>query len=184
MTRINGINNNWNVDSSGLGSAPLKAGLHNGADNSGQPVNQGEVMEETVNRPCPDVRGTGETYWASGRNGTLSILQCDTCGITHWYPRPYCPHCGAETLRWVACSGKGIIHTFTVARQSGHKYFKTKVPYVIAMVALAEGPLMMTNIVDCDIEAVRVGAPVSVIFEDIADNVSVPLFRLDAGSPS
>ena len=141
-------------------------------------------MEETVSRPCPDARGIGETYWASGRNGALSILQCDACGNTHWYPRPYCPHCGAETLRWITCSGRGAIHTFTVARQSGHKYFKTKVPYVIAMVALAEGPLMMTNIVDCDVDLVRIGAPVSVVFEDIADNVSIPLFRLDAGSPS
>jgi len=52
------------------------------------------------------------------------------------------------------------------------------------MIALEEGPLMMTNIVDCDIEVIRVGAPVSVVFEDIADNVSVPLFRLDTGSAS
>lgn len=139
-------------------------------------------MEEIAIRPCPDVRGIGKKYWASGYDGTLSILQCQTCQNTHWYPRSYCPHCGAETLQWIACSGKGVIHTFTVARQSGHKYFKTKVPYVIAMVALAEGPLLMTNIVDCDVEAVSVGAPVSVTFENIADNVSIPLFKLDAES--
>lgn len=135
-------------------------------------------MEEAATRPRPDMRGAGKQYWASGRDGKLLLPQCQACGKAHWYPRLYCPHCGSDKLEWIACSGKGVIHTFTVVRQSGQKYFKTRVPYVLAMVALDEGPFLMTNIIDCDVGTVAIDAPVTVVFEKLADDVSVPLFKL------
>lgn len=138
-------------------------------------------MEEAATRPRPDNRGAGRHYWASGEAGRLSLPKCEDCGKAHWYPRLYCPHCGSDKLEWIACSGKGVIHTFTVVRQSGHKYFKTKIPYVLAMVALDEGPLLMTNIIDCDVNAAAIDAPVTVVFEDLGDGVNVPLFKLAGG---
>lgn len=135
-------------------------------------------MNEIVTRPCPDSRGAGKKYWSSGRNATLSIPLCTTCNKAHWYPRLYCPHCGANTLKWINCSGKGEIHTFTVVRQSAHRYFKSKVPYILAMVALEEGPLLMSNVIDCSVDEVAIGLPVKVTFEDAGDNLSIPLFKL------
>jgi uncharacterized protein len=136
-------------------------------------------MDEIIARPQPDVRGVGRKYWASGRNGKLEIPQCCSCDKVHWYPRLYCPHCGSDQLQWISCSGKGSIHTFTIVRQSAHKYFKSKVPYVLAMVSLAEGPLIMSNIIDCKVEEVAIGFPVVMTFEDFGEFFSVPLFRLD-----
>jgi uncharacterized OB-fold protein len=78
-------------------------------------------------------------------------------------------------------SGRGVVHTFTVVRQSNDKFFKARVPYVLAMIDLEEGVRMMSNIVDCGVTDVRVGVPVIAVFETLADDVSVPLFKL-AGS--
>ena len=138
-------------------------------------------MEQEATRPLPDIRGVGNKYWTSGQAGKLSLPKCQACEKVHWYPRLYCPHCGADKFEWITCSGKGVIHTFTVVRQSGHKYFRSKVPYALAMVALEEGPLMMTNIIDCDIEAVAIDKPVTVVFEKIGDDIHLPLFKLATG---
>lgn len=139
---------------------------------------ENDQMEQDVNRPQPDARGVGKQYWASGQTGKLSLPKCESCGKVHWYPRLYCPHCSGDKFEWITCSGKGVIHTFTIVRQSGHKYFKSKVPYALAMVALEEGPLVMTNIIDCDVADVAIDKPVTVVFEKIADDIHAPLFRL------
>jgi uncharacterized protein len=139
-------------------------------------------MEETATRPSPDPRGAGKQYWASAHAGTLTLPRCLSCETAHWYPRLYCPNCGSDKLEWITCSGKGVIHTYTIVRQSGHKYFKSKVPYVLAMVALDEGVLMMSNIIECDVDTVRVDARVSVVFEKLGDDVGVPLFKLAEGA--
>lgn len=138
-------------------------------------------MPESAKRPAPDIRGAGQPYWKGAREGRLSVPKCQACGEAHWYPRLYCPHCGSDSLVWIDCTGRGTVHTFTVVRQSGHPYFKSRVPYVLAMIDLEEGPRLISNIVDCEIDRVHVGAPVRVSFEAIDDSTGVPLFRLDAG---
>jgi uncharacterized OB-fold protein len=77
----------------------------------------------------------------------------------------------------VATGGRGHVYTFTVVRQSPDPFFAARVPFVVAMVELAEGPRLMANVVDCDVEAVRIGMEVRVLFEPLGDDVYVPLFR-------
>ena len=67
------------------------------------------------------------------------------CGKAHWYPRAICPFCASERSNGATASGRGTIYTFSVMR-------RVKEPYVIAHVTLAEGPTMLTNIVDCDFD--------------------------------
>ena len=92
------------------------------------------------------------------------------CGKAHWYPRAICPFCASDKIEWRAASGKGTIYTYSVMRRA-------KEPYAIAYVTLAEGPTMMTNIVDCDFDALRVGQPVSVVFKDTENGPPVPMFK-------
>ena len=54
---------------------------------------------------------------------------------------------------------------------------RAKEPYAIAYVTLAEGPTMMTNIVDCDFDALRIGLPVGVVFQETENGPPVPMFR-------
>ena len=89
-----------------------------------------------------------------------------------------CPHCGATELRWEEASGRGEVHTFTVARRPTHPAFAGQEPYVIAVVELEEGPRVTTNVVGCEPEDVRVGMPVELTFEEKGeDGFALPLFR-------
>ncbi|SRR5581483_9934558 len=138
-----------------------------------------ETSETGAARPAPDVRGPGRPYWRSGGDGVLRLPRCGACGRPFWYPRVHCPHCGSGALEWIAVSGRGRVYTFTVVRRSSDPFFAPRVPYVVAMVELAEGPRVMTNVVGCDPGSVRIGMPVTVTFERLADDVHVPLFRPD-----
>jgi uncharacterized OB-fold protein len=84
---------------------------------------------------------------------------------------------------WIKGSGKGSVHTFTVIRQSGDPYFKTKVPYALAMVELDEGPRMMSNVVECAVDEIKIGMRVEVLFEAAGEGVAIPLFRPEGAVP-
>ena len=128
-------------------------------------------------RPLPEMRNAGATFWSKAAEGVLVVPRCTDCGRTFWHPRPRCPHCGSGRVDWIRGSGKGTVHTFTVVRQSGDPYFKTKVPYVVAMIDLDEGVRIMTNVVDTPLAALAVGMRVEVLFEDAGGGIAIPLFR-------
>ena len=120
--------------------------------------------------PSPIVTAETQAFWDAARVGRFVIPVCTTCGKAHWYPRAICPFCDSDKIEWRAASGKAAIYTFSVMRRA-------KEPYAIACVTLAEGPTMMTNIVDCDFDALAIGQPVSVVFADTEDGPPVPMFR-------
>ena len=132
-------------------------------------------------RPLPETRNAGATFWSKAAEGVLVVPRCSECNRTFWHPRPRCPHCGSERVEWIRGSGKGAIHTFTIVRQSGDPYFKTKVPYAVAMIDLDEGVRIMTNIVDTPLETLAVGMHVEVLFENAGVGVAIPLFRGSRG---
>jgi uncharacterized OB-fold protein len=69
------------------------------------------------------------------------------------------------------------VHTFTVIRQFGMKPFRDALPYAIAMIDLEEGPRIMGDIPDGDVEAVTIGMPVEVFFTKAADDIGIPRWR-------
>lgn len=130
-------------------------------------------------RPSPDTRNAGAEYWQAAANGALLVPLCTECNRTFWHPRPRCPRCGSSKVLWRQSAGKGTIYTYTVVRQSTDPYFKAHLPYVVAMVTLDEGPRIMSNIVECDVDNVRIGNRVSVAFDVVAPNVGIPVFRCE-----
>jgi hypothetical protein len=80
-----------------------------------------------------------------------------------------CPFCGSLAVSDTEVSGRGTVYSFSIIRR-GAGPFRDVAPYVLAMVQLAEGPTMMTNLVDCDPEGVTVGQAVHVVFEPVADS--------------
>ena len=127
-------------------------------------------------RPLPDTRNAGHQYWRAAADGVLLIPRCNACARTYWHPRPRCPHCGAGDVDWIESAGRGEIHTWTIVRQSGDPYFRTRVPYAVAIVEI-EGVRMMTNIVDTPLESLSIGMPVEVLFEPAGPGIAIPLFR-------
>jgi uncharacterized protein len=118
----------------------------------------------------PVVNAESQPFWDAARAGRFMIPICAACGKAHWYPRAICPFCASDKIEWRQASGQGTIYTFSFMR-------RVKEPYVIAHVTLAEGPTMLTNIVDCDFEKVGIGQSVTVVFKEAEDGPPVPMFR-------
>ena len=117
-------------------------------------------------------------YWDAAKEHRLVILRCDGCGYyVHW-PSVLCPRCASDRLTPAEVSGRGKVFTYTVVHHVFSPAYADDVPYSIAIVELDEQPglRMLTNIVDCPNEALYIGMPVEVTFEDY-ENVTLPQFR-------
>ena len=128
--------------------------------------------------PIPVPTPESRPFWEAARRHELQLQYCRTCSGWVYYPRAACPRCLSGELEWRRASGRGSLHTFTVAHR-GQKGFPLGSPYVIAIVELEEGPRMMTNLVGVapDPAAIRIGMPVEVVFEDISPEIALPRFR-------
>jgi len=138
-------------------------------------------------RLLPQVTPENEHYWQGGAEGELRFLCCDGCRHYVHPPVPLCPECLSRDLSPRAVSGRAVVHTFTVNHQPWIPGFDP--PYVVAIVSIEEQPSLRltTNIVGCEIDEVHIGMPVRVTFEDIGDDVFLPLFEpadAEAGAAS
>ena len=123
--------------------------------------------ERTI--PTPAVSPETRPFWDAAEEGRLLVKRCAACGQAHHYPRSICPFCWSDRTEWMPVSGRGIIYSYSVMR-------RVPVPYAIAYVTLDEGVTMMTNIVDCDLDAIRIGQPVRVVFRPTDGGPPVPMF--------
>ena len=118
---------------------------------------------------APPVTPEARPFWEATARGELLLKRCAACGETHFYPRAICPLCGSDRTEWRPASGRGTIYSYSVMRRAS-------VPYAIAYVTLEEGVTMMTNIVDADFDALRIGQPVRVTFRPTDGGPPVPMF--------
>ncbi len=118
----------------------------------------------------PAINMETEVYWEGAKAGKLLLKKCNACGKTHFYPRAICPHCQSGDTTWYEASGKGKIYTYSVMR-------RTEIPYAIAYITLDEGVTMMSNLVECDFDALAVGQAVEVVFRDTEGDQALPVFR-------
>lgn len=124
--------------------------------------------------PMPTVTDSTAVYWQQAAVGRFVLPKCRECKRFHHHPRPWCPYCWAADLDWQEPSGKATIVTYTVVRQAPSPAFTA--PYVLAIVELEEGPRMMANVIECNVDEVRVGMAVEVVFES-RGNLALPQFR-------
>jgi len=118
----------------------------------------------------PSLNPGDKEYFDAAADGKLMIKKCGACGEHHYYPRSLCPFCFSDKVSWVQAKGTGTIYTYSVTRRG------TPVPYAIAYVTLDEGPKMITNIVDCDLDGVKIGQKVKVVFKKTEGGFSMPMF--------
>ena len=116
-------------------------------------------------KPVPRVDALSAPHWRGNAEGRLLLQRCIQCDHVQFYPRLVCTACGTRELTWTESSGRGAVSTFTVMRRAVSPAFEADVPYVVALVTLDDGPTMMTNLVDCDPNAVSIGQRVRVVFE-------------------
>jgi len=115
--------------------------------------------------PTPD--DDTRPFWDGAAQGRLLIKRC--------------AYCWSHDVSWEQARGTGTVYTYSVVHKNDLPPFNERVPYVAAIVELDEGPRMMTNVVDCDTEAVAVGMPVEVAFRALDDELTIPVFRPRSG---
>ncbi|MGE0874011.1 MAG: Zn-ribbon domain-containing OB-fold protein [Burkholderiales bacterium] len=128
------------------------------------------LMAQDRKIPAPAVNAEVKPFFDAAAEGRLLLKKCADCGESHFYPRAICPHCFSANTTWIDARGTGTIHTYSVLRRG------VPVPYCIAYVTLDEGVSMISNIVDCDLDAVRIGQPVRVVFKPTEGGPPVPMF--------
>ena len=127
--------------------------------------------------PQPVANADSLPYWNAARERRLVIRRCKDCGTLHFMPRYLCPACWSEKLEWVESKGTGSVHSFTVIRRASAPAFSPRVPYVVALIDLDEGPRMMANVLGGDALSTKIGDRVKVTFEDRGDGALIPQFN-------
>jgi len=120
--------------------------------------------------PSPQINPENKPFWEAAARGEFLIGHCDECGKPHYYPRAVCPLCFSDRTRMSASTGQGAIYSYSVLRRG------VPAPYAIAYVRLDEGVTVMTNLVDCDFDALSIGQRVKVAFKPAEDGSPVPVF--------
>jgi len=143
-------------------------------------------MSGSVSRPLPLPDDLTRFYWEGAKQHKLLIQRCRQCGTYIHFPRPVCYTCLSTDLGPSEVSGRGTLYTYAIPQRAPHPGFANDVPYTTALVQLAEGPRMMTNIVECEQtpEKLVLDMPVEVVFEAWSDDLGdvwIPLFRPAAG---
>jgi uncharacterized OB-fold protein len=123
--------------------------------------------------PTPSL--VGREYWERCARGELAAQRCDSCGLLRRYLTRVCPSCKSTDYKWEALTGAGTVYASTVNRFPLSAEFEA--PYVVALVDLDEGLRVMTNIIGCDPESVAPGMRVTVAFERVSDEITLPLFK-------
>ena len=134
-------------------------------------------MADPAQKFIPRSRPETAAWWEGCRNHELLLQSSTKCGHRQFYPRIICTECMSDKLEWTRSAGRGQVLTFTICRLPVSEAYAGDVPYVIALVQLEEGPTMMSNIIQCDPDAVTTGMPVEVIFEQRSEEITIPQFR-------
>jgi uncharacterized OB-fold protein len=134
------------------------------------------VSDPGLELPRPRADADSAYYWSQAQQGKLVLRGCGDCGQPHFPPRFACPFCWSQALTWIEASGAGTVYTFTVVRRAAEPQWQARVPYVVALIELAEGPRMMANIVGADAAGVAIGEPVALCFEPRGE-AQLPQFR-------
>ena len=137
-------------------------------------------MTQEAPRITPPVpQPESDFYWEKCKAHELWLRHCRACDQTYFYPRDICPGCFSRDTDWVQSNGRGTVHTFCIVHRGPTPAFAAKVPYVPAIVELEGGARMPANLVEVEADpaVIKCGMSVEVVFEDLDENISLPMFR-------
>jgi len=135
----------------------------------------------TTPRPLPTMDGLAGQFYGWCRQRELRFQRCTDCGTWRHVPRELCAACGSWAWEWVASSGRGTVFTWTVAVRAMHPAFQDAVPYAAVVVEMEEGVRILSRVTDCPPDELAVGMPVTVAFDDVTPEVTLPTFRRAKG---
>jgi hypothetical protein len=127
-------------------------------------------------RPSPEPTEMTAPFWTGGLSGELRLQKCADCGHIRYPISAICPQCLSPESAWTAMSGRGTVQSYIVFERAYHEAWAGQVPYVVALIELAEGPVLISNVVGVEPSAVRVGQPVTVTFPRRSATAALPQF--------
>jgi uncharacterized OB-fold protein len=125
--------------------------------------------------PMPPILWENQGFWEGIERRELVFQKCKGCGAWLHPPRPVCPKCRSFEKEWGRSSGKGTVYSWVTYHESPHPAFK--VPYSVILVEMEEGVRLVSNLIDTKPEEISIGMPVEVVFDDVADGLTLPKFR-------
>ena len=134
------------------------------------------MTAQTYAKLVPTPNQDTQAYWDALRQRRLTIQACAKCGVKRHYPRPVCDRCHSMEVTWVEASGRGTVHSWTVAHHPFHAGFKGEVPYTLVTVDLEEGVRMQAQLKGADGVQIKIGTPVEVRFETATEDLMLPYF--------
>jgi uncharacterized OB-fold protein len=129
-------------------------------------------------RPLPNIQGEAREFWEGCARHELLLQHCRACGRVQFYPRTLCKECWSTDLEWVPSDGLGSVYSFTVVHRPPSPAFESIVPYVVALIELDEGVRMLSHVVGTPPDDVQIGQRVRVAFDDLTEEVSLPVFEV------
>ncbi len=134
-------------------------------------------------KPVPYIEETLKPFWNGLKEHRFLLFRCNECGEWYW-PAAYCRHHRNKpffgSLSWQEASGCGKVITFNITKTAMRPAFKDDVPYVYALIKLNEGPIISSNIIECDPNSVYIDMPVRVIYRDVPEiGLTIPYFGPD-----
>ncbi len=131
-------------------------------------------------KPVPHPTPESQPYWDGAAEGKLRLQRCTSCGTVRHYPQLVCAHCCSLGVGWIEASGRGTVHSWTVAHHAFHPAFKADLPYTLVTVDLQEGPRALGRLDPASQDRLRIGLPVQVTFPRNAEGVALPVFAAEA----
>ena len=133
------------------------------------------MAEKEIKRLLPQPTPETRHFWEGTQQGELRLQRCASCSHTYFPPRPFCPKCASRQVNVIKATGHATLYSYVISHRPAPGLTP---PYSIAVVALAEGPRMMTNIVGCPQtpDALVLDMAVDVTFEQQSDTITLPFF--------
>lgn len=133
-------------------------------------------MSDAAFELLPKISDDTAPFWQGCRERRLLFQRCSECGHTRYPASFVCPQCLSSTCEWIESKGEGRIYSFVVFHRAFHQSMAGKIPYVVAVVELDEGPSFLTNIVGCEPTQVRCDQRVRLVWEEAAGGLLLPVF--------
>lgn len=128
----------------------------------------------------PVINADNAFFWEGVDRGELLLQRCEGCAALRHPPRPMCPQCQSLSWQAVPASGRGQVYSFAVVHHP--KFPPLEYPFTTAIVALEEGARIVSNLVGAEPDAVEIGLEVEIVFEEVEEGLTLPLFRPARGS--
>ncbi|MFF3406959.1 bifunctional MaoC family dehydratase N-terminal/OB-fold nucleic acid binding domain-containing protein [Streptomyces sp. NPDC002742] len=131
-------------------------------------------------RPRPVINRDNAGFWEGVERHRLLIQRCTACGALRFPWLPGCGACGCPDWDTVESRGEGTVYSYVVMHHPPFPAFDP--PYAVALIELAEGVRIVSNVVGVPHDKVRIGMPVRLEFQRYDEELELPVFRAEEGS--